>query len=349
MKTTEKNMLGTVHQHPYGSAVSWRIAVSRRFNDSVVNSIYEKQVLPVLVAHGIVLECNFASDETKDAEFWTNRIKRILGCSDLHILLDIHRSGSMDFEFRISGECANRMGKKSVWRYSGLEGVSRLPPNACLPIQIRVVDGEGNTAFNRIRRCVEVHALPHNLLSLRLQEAIEWAKKKRTRELKYVRIFYDPLAKWCNRKIKRLEMPTAMTVQEEMTTLAEKLAIGQPIIEANIEYLSDRKIALGVARSLGLIGENNDGALDPAAEEGADPITRLVNQFDQFEVGVRNGSICLPKRFWDAYAFIRGERARLWVAVMGREPVKWLRRLNYASAILLTVQLRKATRRMITH
>lgn len=331
-------------KHPYGSTVEWRIAVSRKHNDPVINAIYEKQIQPIIASHGIALECSFASDEPADIEFWANRMRKMFGCADLHILIDIHRSGNMNFEFRVSNSCARSMGRNSVTNNSGFAEVCRLPWTSCLSMQIRVIDGEGKTTFNRCRRRAVVRALPHDLLGDRIHEALQWAKKRRAFELKMARIFYDLPAMFSNKKIKMLEMPTVMAIQEQMTAVAAKLAAGKPMIEAHGEYFSEIKEVLPQVMELLDMSQGADGhSSNFGEEEHIDPRSKFANLMDRFEIDILTGSKPLPKRFREAYSFIQGETAPIWMEYLGTG--KWIRRLHCVSSALLILRFKRALRR----
>jgi hypothetical protein len=77
------------------------VSVSRRFNDSYVDDLYHDIVRPAL-EWAKVLECHYASEDTEASDYWINRMGVIQDISDIHLILDLRRSGPTLYEFHYS-------------------------------------------------------------------------------------------------------------------------------------------------------------------------------------------------------------------------------------------------------
>lgn len=88
--------------YPYSPYANWRIAVSRKFNHPFVDKLYNECILPVLETEGHVLGCEYSAETLEAIDYWQNMFCMYLEISDIHVLIDIDRSASMEFEFRKS-------------------------------------------------------------------------------------------------------------------------------------------------------------------------------------------------------------------------------------------------------
>lgn len=94
--------------HPYAPAAEWRLAVSRRFKAQSAEETYKNEILPIIRQHGLLLECNWASNSTANSDFWMTRMKLLLELSDIHILVDIDPSPNVMWEFNQAKLTARR-------------------------------------------------------------------------------------------------------------------------------------------------------------------------------------------------------------------------------------------------
>lgn len=77
-------------------------AISRRFRQAAIDEVMESVIDPVLDEHGISLTCTYASDNVSDVDHWIHRMGLIFDLADVHIVIDISRSGNTLYEFEYS-------------------------------------------------------------------------------------------------------------------------------------------------------------------------------------------------------------------------------------------------------
>jgi len=78
------------------------IAVSRRFRTREIDTLYKTHIEPLLARQGIVLICDFASNDVAELDYWMNRMNIILDLADVHVILDLDRSPNTFYEFESS-------------------------------------------------------------------------------------------------------------------------------------------------------------------------------------------------------------------------------------------------------
>jgi hypothetical protein len=83
-------------------------AVSRRFNNPKVDELYALHIEPVLQRYGIILTCDFASEDAANVDYWMNRMNVVLDLADIHIILDLNRSANTFYEFEFSNLSTSR-------------------------------------------------------------------------------------------------------------------------------------------------------------------------------------------------------------------------------------------------
>ena len=81
--------------HPYSE---WVIVVSRRFSNPELDDSYKTQILPILEAEGIVIECLYASEEYQNIDYWINRMLMMFEIADFHILIEHDPSSATQLE-----------------------------------------------------------------------------------------------------------------------------------------------------------------------------------------------------------------------------------------------------------
>jgi hypothetical protein len=126
-------------QHPFFPNVDWTIAISRRFTGEKATRLYADVFEPVLHRHGLVLQCNYASDNSHSPDYWVDRITSILAVTELHVLFDINRSGYVEYEFEKSRQQAFRGGTQALAEAHGWS-----PRTAFMlrPYRVLVTDSE---------------------------------------------------------------------------------------------------------------------------------------------------------------------------------------------------------------
>lgn len=77
-------------------------AVSRRFNVPAIESLNKDLIEPILELYGIPLTCTYASDDPDHPDHWVGRMGMIFDLSDVHVIVDIERSGNTLYEFESS-------------------------------------------------------------------------------------------------------------------------------------------------------------------------------------------------------------------------------------------------------
>lgn len=309
--------------HPYAPEVQWRIAVSRRFSDPSVDALYTSLVHPVLSAEGLVVECSNASEATASTDFWTNRMNLLLECSDIHLLLDVHRSGNMEFEFERSRRLRLR-GKPTTltetfdWEPTTLELIFK-------PIAIMVTEARGKDRFSARKR-LGVLTLrggkDEGELSSRLQHYIGLAKQQHLKNLRFAEAWYSRLTRF-------LGMPSwddPKRVLVTVTEMANLLAQGRAVAELEAFFESHR------------------AAVAPLSTKTA---VELRNEHNKWLTDLKQGRLTPPETFKDTFVMVRERYRKLLTDSAGREVARspLFRGLAFMMALSSTIEIRRAKKR----
>jgi hypothetical protein len=268
-------------EHYFAPSVDWTVAVSRRFHGDGAVLLYERAILPILQQHGIVLECSYASDDRESPDYWVRRINVILEISDIHILLDIDRSGYVDYEFDVSQSLAIRARATTTqtvlnWAPEGTVAVLR-------PKRILITDQHGRDTYSRRKRTftLGIRGASVGDVQARLGRALLNVKQRRTRYLRWGLRLQTLLP----RSI-RDSQPMPLAVAEDAYRVALALSEGRPIPGLEEElHATERRV-------------QEKHQLHSVAAQIAD-------DFSDFHLARRTGRVVVPERFRDRYAFLR--------------------------------------------
>jgi hypothetical protein len=268
-------------EHYFAPSVGWTVAVSRRFHGDGAVLLYERSILPILRQHGTVLECSYASDDRESPDYWVRRINVILEVADIHVLLDIDRSGYVDYEFDISQRLAIRSRAtqtQTLLNWAPEAGVAILHPK-----RILITDRHGRETYSRPKRTFTLGIRGSSVgdVQARLDRALLNVKRRRTRYLRWgLR-----LQAFLPRSI-RDSQPVPLAVAEDAYRVALALSEGRPIPELERElHATERRV------------EEKHPLHVVAAQVGDD--------ISDFHLARRTGRVVVPVRFRDRYAFIR--------------------------------------------
>jgi hypothetical protein len=281
-------------EHYFAPTVDWTIAVSRRFHGERAVLLYEGAVLPVLKTHGAVLECQYASDDRQSPDYWIRRINTILAVTDIHVLLDLDRSGYVDYEFDTSEHLARR--RRAVvpvtlpnWQPEGAVAILR-------PRRILITDTNRRDSYSRRKRTFTIGIEGANVeqLQRRLDSAICDAKRRRTNYLRRVLRVLRLLP-----KVVTESQPKPLAVAEDAYRVALALADGHRVPElANVLELTS-----------------------PANE--ANPLFSVVKELvadgNDWHLGLRTGAIAVPSRFRDRWVFMAAFFRKQFMKLLGEE------------------------------
>lgn len=163
-------------KYPYSPEANWRIAVSRRFNDPIVDDFYFGYVLPLLKAEGNVLECKYAAETPEHYNYWMNKFSLILEVSDIHVLIDFKRSPNMEYEFNRS-RFISRNGVVPTLNNNFGIAISR-SKDFVKPIIIYLTKYPAEIPRRRSQIIINING-SYEESSKKIKEALKCAKKKR--------------------------------------------------------------------------------------------------------------------------------------------------------------------------
>lgn len=210
---------------PYSPKAEWRIAISRRFNHTIVDDLYYRCILPVLRGEGLLMECHYAAETPEEYDYWVNRFSIILELSDIHILMDIDRTANMELEFQKSQRHA-RQGMASALAIN-FGWVMTYPELWMRPIRIIVTKTKSGKMFRYGRQRV-VHisdTATTEEIAQDLRREIRWAKRLKLFDIRLAEYFFEKPCGYFGYE-KEIE-PTLVA----MTALARKFAEGASVDE----------------------------------------------------------------------------------------------------------------------
>jgi hypothetical protein len=306
--------------YPYYPRADWRFAVSRRFNLPHVDALYSQCILPALEGEGLILECWYASEQTKDLNFWMNRMSLMLELADIHILVDVDKSANVQFEFDRS-RCLFRRPQASslVTNFNWSPMTER---TIIRPVVIVIERGVGRDWRSPRRRKAVLHladeASPADFVK-RLRAEIVWAKTQRLKRLNKVKDIYEKKVRLMGLASSDLEFSLV-----KMTELAERMINNESV--DNLLYVSHE------------------------AESREKTAYQVLNESFDWHVRLKKGEIILPHKFGDTYAVLR-DRYRKGVASFTSPQfanyriVKWLTSVGALSMAIKIRRSRKHKRR----
>ena len=77
-------------------------AISRRFSVPWIDALTQEYIEPALARHGLSLTCTWAEDDPNHPDHWINRMGFIFDLADVHVIIDLDRSGNTMYEFEAS-------------------------------------------------------------------------------------------------------------------------------------------------------------------------------------------------------------------------------------------------------
>lgn len=265
--------------HPFAPEVDWRIAISRRFSHPAAVDFFESVVRPALQGNGILLEVSGALDDPKSNEYWANRMRLVLECSDIHILLDVANSGNLDWEFEQARRLASHGHPSALpgnLRWLGTQ--MRLPMR---PYTLVISRSRSFSRFSRWRRQAKVGCPlgeAPEASQARIRSALIRIKESLAKELRRA-------DRWMERVAKAIDMPhdSIPYVLGLMTELASRIRQGDDVT-AIVAYFDEKAMS-----STFRVREPGPGS----------------NDVDAWILAVRQGEIVLPERFLDRVAVLR--------------------------------------------
>lgn len=263
--------------YPLSPRAEWKFAVSRKFNDPVVDKLYSSNVLPVLESEGLVIECSRASEESGDQDYWINRMNIIFELTDIHVLIDINPSPSVELEF----ERANSLARYRRFNALNTNFHWGLTSNKLLLSSFRIFirHDHGRDSRSRIARRIVLHARADSTpeeFSHRLKTAIHWAKRQRLKRLnRYISFFRKRVGLF---GLPGQEVEFALT---KMTELAKRIQ--------NNESVDD----------LILHADAPPDFCNP------DPNQQVLNKLFEWRLKVKSGELEIPDSFKDTHLLIR--------------------------------------------
>lgn len=308
--------------HPYAPDVQWRIAVSRRFNVPYVDALYYSSIHPVLTEEGLVLECSNAREDTATADFWTNRMNLILECSEIHLLLDVNKSGNMEFEFEKSQRLL-KLGKHTAlmmtfgWNPRTLQVIFK-------PFAIMVTDADGKDLFSAHKRLGVLHLRGNGDeqdIAIRLHRYINLAKQEHLKTLRRNQAWFSRFNEFIGLPVD--DAKRSLIVVTEMTNL---FAQGRPMHEIEAFFDSQRE------------------AIGPMS--GNKPLV-LANEHNKWMTDIKQGRLTPPKTFKDTFIMVREHYLRLLFVHFGQElaTVRLFRGIVLFVTFFVTIEIRRSVKR----
>ena len=260
--------------YPFSPNAKWKFAVSRRFNEPLVDSLYDSFVLPVLETEGLIMECSHASEVAADHDYWINRMDIIFELADIHVLIDVNTSQSVEFEIERSNSIARNRRFLALTNNFGWAFTCNNLLLSSFRIFIR--HGLGRDSHSRIARKIVLHIHPDSTpeeFSSRLKAGIHWAKWQRLKRLKRFINFFEKRIRLFGLASKELEF--ALT---KMTELAGRIR--------NNEAVND------------LVAHADDSELENQGQ-------LILNKTFEWRLKLKSGELKIPDSFYDTQLLLR--------------------------------------------
>jgi hypothetical protein len=301
-------------EHPFKPEVDWKIAVSRRFSDPSVEELYRNVIYPVLQSEGLVLECQFADNDPKLINYWTNRIKLILELSDIHILLDIARSGSMDLEFHHSRMLRGRHRREH--RRPALVvnfGFTNIFLLALIPAtSIIIKTGHGKDSYSSLRHLGNVF-LPHELSiderQKKLRRIINEAKKSHTKRLNREIYWFLKFS-----SLTGLQKDWVEQAHKKLHLLAKRLLDCKNITELK-SFIAEEKFS---------------GSQIEVTEES---VISVSNERDDWQLKLLSGELQPPKSMMETYHILKEYNSYNLARAMGDTDLAYSQVIRFFTSI----------------
>lgn len=260
--------------YPFSPNAEWKFAVSRKFNEPAVDRLYSSVLLPVLQAEGLVIECSHASGKTEDQDYWINRMDIIFELTDIHVLIDINTSPSVEFEI----ERANCLSRHRRFLALNTNFQWGFTCNTVLLSSYRIFirNDPGRDSRSCLTRKTILHARIDSTpeeLSCRLKSAIHWAKRQRLKRLNRFISFFEKRVRLFGLPSQEVEF--ALT---KMTELAKRIRNSEPVDD--------------------LVRSADASALDNQAQ-------LVLNKTFEWRLKLKSGEMEIPDGFKDTQLLIR--------------------------------------------
>lgn len=261
--------------HPIAPDCEWVIAVSRRFNLTTVDEVYNTVVLPVLSQHGIVLECRFASDVAEDVDYWVTRMNVILEIADIHIIME-HQPSFSTLHEQVHSAIRRKSGSsitlKTLFGYDS--SIVKIDPK---PFAIHLVESPSRDKFRFNYNLASMH-LPlegnHEDFKRKLNSILTRAKQSK--------IFgIEPSNNEVFLKMSNSEYESIMEKASKAYSLRHEIAKALASEESTSEYIELIKI---------IHSEKSEQ-------------NRLVklNKFEEYKLRIRAGEKVIPLSFRETF------------------------------------------------
>jgi len=304
----------------FSPRAEWKFAVSRRFRDPLVDSIYGPVVLPVLDSEGLVLECSHASEDTEDYDYWINRMNVIFELADIHVLIDINRTPSLEVEIERSNSLARYRRTRALT--SSFRWALTMSHEFLSSYRIFIKQGAGRDSRSRTKRKATLHFTEDTSredFANRLKAHIHWAKGQRLIRLRRIMATFTRRIRFLGDAADEIDFTFI-----KMTELARRIKSGE-----RIEHL------IQSAEELNALQDQH--------------LQQLINDTAAWRLKLKTGEFEIPASFRDTRVFLRDYILDSFASAFSPKAADYwaIRLLASAGAFVEAIRIRRTRR--LTH